>query len=236
MPGGLPRRAHHSKACAVPHCVVDIDDFWRIVEQARSDAGVLEGQFDSRAILQALTERLVVLPPDEILDFGQHFHWLVRHPTTWEMCAACLLISGCLSDDTLDYFNRGIVALGRDTFERFTADPDSLADNFVVTEIANGRLKRTVLVAEEIGWAALEAYARLNDGDEAAYWDAQLPVKASDPQRLPAEQPRPGDWDGRFGRPEDLDRMPIRLPRLTALFPAHLTKLSRGRESGETAV
>lgn len=54
-----------------PHTgVVEIHEFWRIVEQARDDSGVTTGLFDEAAVAEALVVRLAVLPPDEILDLA----------------------------------------------------------------------------------------------------------------------------------------------------------------------
>ncbi|MEU4160563.1 hypothetical protein [Actinoplanes sp. NPDC026670] len=54
-----------------PHTgVVEIHEFWRIVEQARDDSGVTTGLFDEAAVAEALVVRLAVLPPDEILDWA----------------------------------------------------------------------------------------------------------------------------------------------------------------------
>src|SRR5262245_36734530 len=199
--------------------LVHIDQFWQIVEQARADAPATDDRFDVEAFRQALTDRLATLSKDEILDFADYFSEL-RSLGSWEMCAACYLINGQISDDTFDYFKRGVIALGREAFERFTVDPDSLAGDPVVAAIADGRLKRSTLVAEEVGWAALEAYTRLGDSDDEAYWEALEARSHASKRRQP---PDTVDWDGRFGVPGDLELIPIRVPRLSALFPLPTT-------------
>lgn len=172
------------------------------------------------ALGEALTDRLAALPKDEILDFDDCFHAVLQGAGSWKLCAACYLITGYVSDDTVDYFKRGLIALGRESFERVAADPDTLADEPVVNEIADGRLKRSVLVAEEFGWAAGHAYTRLSEGDDEAFWVA-LHARHGAPQADGQSFPRHArpHWDGRFGEPGDRGLIPIRLPRLTVVFP-----------------
>jgi hypothetical protein len=46
---------------------MEIHEFWRIVDQARSDSGVMAGPFDEAEVAEALVARLMMLSPDEIL-------------------------------------------------------------------------------------------------------------------------------------------------------------------------
>jgi hypothetical protein len=44
----------------------------------------------------------------------------------WEVCAACWLIAGYISDDTFTDFKAGIIALGRPAFERTSLHAESV--------------------------------------------------------------------------------------------------------------
>lgn len=199
----------------VRDCLVHIDDFWRIVAEARADAGATHGLFDKKTVADALTERLAALSTDGILDFVERFEELSSHLDSWEMCAACYLISGYISDDAFADFKAGIVALGREAYERAVDDPDSLADNSIIEDIATGRVARTGLFAESFMYAPSYAYKRLSDGDGERYWEA----RATRDEAAGPRQPSVRDWDGRFGAPGDRERIPERVPRLSTLFP-----------------
>jgi hypothetical protein len=194
---------------------VDIDQFWRIVDQARSDAGEAAGSFDQEAVADALTDALASLPREEILDFGERFMDVTARLESWKMCAACYLISGYVSDDHFIDFKAGVIALGHEAFERAADDPDSLADNPVVIDIAGRRLSRDALQAGDVEFAAQDAYTRLSDGDDHAYYEAQDALtEVVGPYQAP-----PRDWDGRFDGQADRDLIPVRLPRLASMFP-----------------
>src|SRR5215831_19010261 len=96
---------------SVPDCIVLIGEFWQIVEEARSDAGTTDERFDADAVAMSMTERLTRLTRAGILDFSEVYDEVSGRLNTWEMWAACLLISGYLSDDWLSDFRAGIVAL-----------------------------------------------------------------------------------------------------------------------------
>jgi hypothetical protein len=197
-----------------------VDDFWQIVELARSDAGVTDDRLSGDAVATALTERLAALPLDEILDFDEQYHEVIRRLQQWELCAACFLITGYISDDTFTDFKAGVIAMGRNAFERIAADPDAaLAEHPTVVNIAAGQLKRTVLNGERLQSAASRAYTRLSDDDDEAFWDAAHARQEGRPR-----QPRSTDWDGRFGAPGDREMLPARVPRLAAMFPLSTTQ------------
>jgi uncharacterized protein DUF4240 len=211
----MASRPWKRRAGVVGHCLVLIDEFWRIVDQARADAGADEASFDRDAVASALTERLTALSKDQIVEFDFCFEDARDRLRKWELCAACLLVTGYISDDTFTDFQAGIIGLGRRAFERIAEDPDSLAEHPAVLDIAAGRLKRFALCAELFQYAPSDAYARLSDDDRDAFYDALWAHPRSSERR----ERQPGKWDGRFGDPGDADLIPVRLPRLTALFP-----------------
>jgi hypothetical protein len=157
---------------------------------------------------------MVALPLEQIIEFYDRYHEVCDRLHQWEMCAATYLVSGYVSDDVFENFQAGVVALGRNAFDRIAANPDELSENAVVVDIAAGRLERHALNGEDIHLAAARAYAARSDGDDDAFWEALNDRPATSAAR-PLEA---GSWDGRFGEPGDRDLMPTRLPRLAAIF------------------
>ncbi|WP_460806492.1 DUF4240 domain-containing protein [Micromonospora zhanjiangensis] len=98
------------------------EEFWALVESAR--AGIDDRPDDGgEAIAEALTERLVATSPTDILDFEERFDRLQDALYRWDVWAAAYLISGGCSDDSFMDFRAGVIALGRDWYERVLASP-----------------------------------------------------------------------------------------------------------------
>lgn len=191
---------------------MEIHEFWRIVDQARDDSGVTAGPFDEVEVAEALVARLMMLSPNEILDFDDLLGDVIGRLDTQRVALACQLITGFLSDDLFSSFRAGLVGLGRQTVEQIIADPDSLAEHPVVIDIAEGRCERMLLDSESLLFAASSAYARISDGDEDAFWHA-------------VDTRREAVGSGGLLQPEGEagadDAEPVRegLPRLSALLP-----------------
>jgi predicted nucleic acid-binding Zn ribbon protein len=182
------------------------------VDQARDDAGATTGPFDDAAVADALVARLTALSRDEILDFDDLLGDVIARLDTWKVAVACQLITGYISDDSFSSFRAGLVGLGRRTVEQIFADPDSLAEHPVVIDIAEGRCNRWSLDNEDLLFAASSAYTQLSDGDDDAFWKAayarQEAVGSGEVVRR--------DWEPGA---DDAERVPERLPRLSALLP-----------------
>jgi hypothetical protein len=112
-------------------CGVDLADFWDLIERS----GQNEPDPDERA--EWLGGRLVKLSPDEIIDFRKHLDGLHERADTWHMWGAANLICGGASEDNFWFFQSWLVGLGRETFERAVANPDTLADVPLVIELAD---------------------------------------------------------------------------------------------------
>lgn len=84
--------------------------------------------------------------------------------------AAAYLIGGGCSDDGFTDFRFGVIAQGRDWYEKAAACPDSLADHPAVAG-AELPLWHNPLCYEEAGYAAYHAFERVT-GDEHAFEDA----------------------------------------------------------------
>jgi hypothetical protein len=190
---------------------MEANEFWRIVEQARDDAGVTTGSFDEAEVAEALVARLMVLSPDEILDFDNLLGDVIGQLDTRRVALACQLVTGFLSDDLFSSFRAGLVGLGRRAVEQIVADPDSLAEHPVVIDIAEGRCERMSLDSEGLLFAASSAYTRISDGDDDAFWHAvdarREAMRSDDVLRT--------DWESCA---DNAEPAPEGLPRLSALL------------------
>lgn len=100
-----------------------IDQFWNIVEKVHRES---RGDMDRKCEL--LEAELRALPLDEIRSFHQHFDECEDRAYAWELWAAAYIIGGGCSDDAFSDFRATLISMGRQTFERALADPQSLAD------------------------------------------------------------------------------------------------------------
>ena len=86
----------------------------------------------------------------------------------------------------------------------------------MVQAIVAGRVDRFALAAEEVQFAASYAYERQSD-DVDAFWEA---LETQPDEADGEEEPAAGEqWSGEFGSADDAAQIPLRLPRLLALFP-----------------
>jgi hypothetical protein len=76
-------------------------------------------------LLEAELRRLRL---DEVQTFHRYFDECVDRAYTWELWAAAYIIGGGCSDDKFSDFRATLISMGRRTFERALADPESLAD------------------------------------------------------------------------------------------------------------
>ena len=109
---------------------MDLADFWDLIERS----GRQEPDPDERA--EWLVDQLVKLSPAEIVDFRKHLDALHDRADTWHMWGAAHLICGGASEDNFWFFQAWLVGLGRQSFERAVADPDTLAAVPLVRELA----------------------------------------------------------------------------------------------------
>jgi hypothetical protein len=169
---------------------VELDEFWTIVEAARSDVDGELGE-DGAVLAKALGVRLAGLPQATRAGFGHIFATLSTQAATWDLFGAAYLIGGGCDEGGFEDFRFGLVAAGRDWYAQALADADSLAGNPVVSEAAEWDDDSAV-------------YAELV-GDEVA---EVCGVQLGGPVELSGE---PFDVD-------DDNAMRGRLPRLAALF------------------
>lgn len=101
---------------------MDIDEFWRLIEQSAREADGKESR------LRWLDEQLARRSAEEIVDFDAWIFMARRKVDTWLMWGAvrALYLDG--SDDGFWYFQMWLVGQGRETFERVAHEPDALVD------------------------------------------------------------------------------------------------------------
>jgi hypothetical protein len=180
-------------------CGVDLADFWDLIERS----GQKEADPDDRA--EWLTEQLVKLSPAEIVDFRKLLDAQFDRSDTWHMWGAADLICGGVSDDIFYYFQAWLVGLGRETFERAVADPDTLADVARVRELADDL--DDVDDDELPDWEQLDYVP--DDAYEEKTGEALAAVVPDRLERGPAEE----EWDL-----DDQAEQERRYPRLFEMF------------------
>ncbi|MFF5111522.1 DUF4240 domain-containing protein [Streptosporangium sp. NPDC000509] len=101
---------------------MDADAFWALIEQSGR-----ETRTQKRRLIW-LDAQLSELPADDIIDFQMWLDVCEYRSNTWELWVAYLLTLPLGSDDGFLYFRYWLVGLGRGTFERVVADPDTLIE------------------------------------------------------------------------------------------------------------
>ena len=101
---------------------LDQPAFWRLVEDARRDAGGDTGRQS-----ELLATRLGQLPAQQIADFGAIRGRLDERAYTWKLWGAAYVIEDGCSDDCFRDFRAYLISLGRGPYEAALQAPDSLA-------------------------------------------------------------------------------------------------------------
>lgn len=177
--------------------VVDIERFWGLIDQARTDVDGDIGE-DGTGLAKALTARLAVLGAPEIAAFAVEFRRLRAAADRWDVWGAAYLIGGGCDEGGFLDFRSGLVGAGRQWYEAALADPDSLAGHPSVVEAVDWD-DDSAIFAELVGYAADEAFRESVGADLVL---AETPVTPTAGER----------WDF-----DDDDEMRRRLPRLSAL-------------------
>ena len=106
---------------------VETDTFWDIIATAQDQSG------SGKPFHQSLTDCLAAGTEQDILQYQDRFDDLHAALYRWDMWAAAYLIGGGCSDDGFIDFRAGLIAQGRDWYQRAAASPDSLAGHPAVT-------------------------------------------------------------------------------------------------------
>lgn len=107
------------------------DDFWRIIDRvhaANSD--------DMDAKCDGLRKELMKLNEHDLKSFINHFDEADARAYDWKLWGAAYVIGGGCSDDAFSDFRATLISMGRKSFERVLADPDSLAITNYDEEVA----------------------------------------------------------------------------------------------------
>lgn len=181
---------------------MEIEEFWALIESARTG---------DKAFDEALVDRLAAGSTDTILEFEERFEELDSAVYRWDVWGAAYLIGGGCSDDSFMDFRAGLIALGRDWYERAAQSPDSLADHpAVIAGVPAADRDDRPVFYEVVGYTAPRAFERLN-GDECGFYEAWDLYRTA--RNVPES---PTDMGEDF--PFTADELRRRLPRLAALY------------------
>jgi hypothetical protein len=204
---------------------MDAELFWAIVDAARHSVDGWPADLDERWAYGLYTH-LMALPPEDALAFDRRLDALRRSAESPEMAAVTQLVVLPYPDSWRDPYYRSfrlkfrsfmncLVMLGRDTFERAVADPDSLAGHPLLRAVAAGELPGPVLLAVRVDDAPGDAYCELTGMDEEKYLDLVSTTPPDDPDTSDDEEDDDdGDDDG-----SGAAWLAERFPRLLAIFP-----------------
>ncbi|GAA3859609.1 DUF4240 domain-containing protein [Streptomyces sedi] len=174
---------------------MDETGFWSLVDETRLAAGR-----DPDLHAELLVERLVLLDPEAVHDFARHFEARFSRAHRWDLWGAAWVLLNGADEEAFENFRCWLISLGRTVFEGTLLAPDALAELLPSDFDA-----RTEGEAEEIGYAAFDAYEQLT-GDELPDVGLSEPgaepegaaVDLADESALAAAYPRL--W-ARFGAP-----------------------------------
>ncbi|MEU1682311.1 DUF4240 domain-containing protein [Micromonospora zamorensis] len=191
---------------------MDVDELWAVVESARAGLDGRTGD-DGEAVAAALVTRLAATSSERILEFQELFDQLHDALYRWDVWAAAYLIGGGCSDDSFIDFRAGVIALGREWYERVLASPDGLADHPVVRQAA-AEEDDGALFAESVNYVASKAYEQVTEGDDDEFYEA---MKAREQVAVGIDEAREPDMGEDFDFDND-DEMRTRLPRMAELL------------------
>lgn len=198
---------------------MDTDAFWGVLDEAK---------LTGRPLAVAVADHLATTSAEGILAFEHRFTRLRDAVYRWDVWAAAHLIGRGCSDDSFDDFTAGLVALGREWYERAAACPDALAEHPSVRTAA-AAAKLGVVFAEDFNFVSCKAYERLT-GSEDDFWEAleawearevHGSVRASSEADDDEEMGEEETGEEETGEPFDFDdaeQMRRRLPRLAELY------------------
>ncbi|MFE9967491.1 DUF4240 domain-containing protein [Streptomyces sp. NPDC005525] len=160
----------------------------------------------------AVADHVSVLPAEEILAFEHRFARLCDAVYRWDVWAAAYLIGGGRSDDRFSDFTAGLVALGREWYERAAACPDALAEHPTVRTAAAAD-DQDVLFDENFNFVSSRAYKRVaaDTDDFGEAWKVYIGARATNEEDGGEDMGESFDFD-------DAQQMRRRLPQLAALY------------------
>lgn len=101
---------------------MDVDGFWDLVERSAQESSNREDR------VAWLEDQLSRLPAEEIVDFKAWFTLSANRACTWDLYAACWMITTSGSSDGFEYFVDWLISLGRDAFDKVMECADHIID------------------------------------------------------------------------------------------------------------
>lgn len=189
---------------------MDITEFWTLIEAARAQA-TNTADDGGDTVAAYLTERLAATSELTIFEFEQHLETLDMALYRWDVWAAAYLINRGCSDDSFMDFRAGVIAQGRDWYERIAQNPDELADHPDVRAVAAGD-RESALFQEAVNYVSARAYDQLTDedADMSEFYEAYDAF-------IDKDVPEPTDLGEEFDF-DDAAQLRARLPHLAELF------------------
>ncbi len=138
------------------------EQFWSIVESVHRASG---GNMDRKCELLAAELRRLGL--DEVRSFHDHFNGCFDRAYSYDLWAAAYIIGGGCSDDGFSDFRSTLISMGRQTFERAVAQPESLAEMDYDAEGARYEGYQYVATAIETGLSGGQMFPRTRPHPEA---------------------------------------------------------------------
>ncbi|RBL86568.1 hypothetical protein DDE05_09525 [Streptomyces cavourensis] len=129
--------------------MMEINDYWKLVEQARKS---VDDPADIYDVAERLKEILKTMDLERIKGAANAYKQLAQAAYSWQLWGAAYVINGGCSDDGFDYFIGWLIGQGKKTYEQALADPDWLAKVEVEADEAYG---------EDMLAAATQAYKEL---------------------------------------------------------------------------
>ena len=143
---------------------MDIDTFWDIIDAARASAG------PGKPFHEALVDHLATRTRQDILQYQERFDEVHAALHLWDVWAAAYPIGGGCSDDSFMDFRAGLIAQGRDWYQKAAASPYSLGGHPAAASTVH-RPWDNALFYEEVNYAASYAFERVS-GDDHGFYDA----------------------------------------------------------------
>lgn len=190
---------------------MDTGEWWGLIHRARAAVGdrADDRELPDDPLPEALVDVLAALEPDDIVDFYVKYVEVEDSAYQYSLCMAAYLIEGSYSHDGFMDFRGGLILLGRDTFNRAVANPDSLADVPTVTRMS--REAGGWIGYESVSYLISDAYRRVRGETDSL--DTAVVTALTGMARPDKPLGEEWNWD-----PEDEEQMRRRLPGLAALF------------------
>jgi DNA-directed RNA polymerase specialized sigma24 family protein len=152
---------------------MNVDQFWKIIDSSRSgfDPDRIDGNMEQQR--EELRRLLLKLPPEEIIDFHNHFVEQMNKAFHWDLWGAAYIIAGGCSDDGFSDFRSWLISMGRRVFEDAVSNAESLVDVVDAPGVED-------VFFEALQYVPAKAYEELTGRELPAYAGPSLAAPAGD--------------------------------------------------------